>query len=522
MDDRKEEEESSDEEESADDDESEGGDSSSSDEVAKSKRTTPTPKPVDKMEVDSSSEDDEDIESPKSPKRKQKSRERSAKQQSVGKGKRAPGSTNALSALAKKFDDDEQHCLAVQLISCSKVSGKNKKRTRRGSSPFVAGIESITLDFLKSQKGNIHSTEVELLNFVFHCVGGGPSHIQSDINIEDDISEEAWGDIVDEVTDHMEYCPQEKVLISASRKLPLALSEYEKIYEQFWLVLTKMIMENTAKWGVDWITSITKRLVEVSGIGVADLRHAITSAIYHIGQALLECANEIQKKTETAKRQLKASKSSQGQRKAHLRDQIKEWEETSEAAVEIVGSTIMTAVFPHRYRDARPSIRVASLAALGKYCVIAPEVYLQSMYLKYVGWMLFDREADVRRAALTSLLGPFQAPSIDVSGMEAVISKYLRRLVEICTSDIDQSVQEVAMEFLLHLLQRDLFDVAEDDNLWDEINLSPLKGTASGKYRRDGLSFVMEQLTAFDDGPHTSESVAADQIAQLAQWYGYV
>ena len=472
---------------------------------------------VRKTVVDSASDDNDDEDDDK-PSNKRKRAPRSKKTQGV----------NALTSLAKKFGTDPEH-LAVQLISCWKQGQtKQKKRApvrQQQDSPYKEGIESIVLDFLRRQNDDLPGTEVGLLNFVFHCIGGGPAHIAPGTNVQDDLSEEDWADLIDDVTDEMGGCPQDKVLISCTHtKLSAGLIEYRKIYEEFWCVLTTTMIENNRRWGIDWITSIAQRLVELSQIGVADLRFAITTAIYHMGRALLRSSADVQTKIATATRQLKASKASQSKHKAQdLKEKLRSWKDMDEQASTLVQDTIMTSVFPQRYRDARPSIRVASLAALGEYCRTAPAVYLQSMYLKYVGWMLFDREADVRKAALRALLGPFFAAAgsspVDVSGMGAVVSKYLPRLVEICTRDVDKEVQEVAMELALRLLENDMFDVPADDSIWDELNLCPLRASGTPTFRRFGLCFVLEQLTAFDDGAFSSERGAAEQIGQLAQWY---
>lgn len=48
-------------------------------------------------------------------------------------------------------------------------------------------------------------------------------------------------------------------------------------------------------------------------------------------------------------------------------------------------------VFVHRYRDRDPHIRVDCLDALGQWIKALPDVYLDSQYLRYLGWMLSDK-----------------------------------------------------------------------------------------------------------------------------------
>lgn len=45
----------------------------------------------------------------------------------------------------------------------------------------------------------------------------------------------------------------------------------------------------------------------------------------------------------------------------------------------------------HRYRDVDPEIRMASINSLGVWILSYPSLFLQDLYLKYLGWTLNDK-----------------------------------------------------------------------------------------------------------------------------------
>eukprot|EP00804_Cyclotella_cryptica_P015054 CCRYP_000638-RD/>CCRYP_000638-RD protein AED:0.18 eAED:0.18 QI:0/0.75/0.6/1/0.75/0.6/5/233/1090 len=164
------------------------------------------------------------------------------------------------------------------------------------------------------------------------------------------------------------------------------------------------------------------------------------------------------------------------------------------------------------------------------------------MELLYFGWMLHDKSPHVRSAALSGLLAPFRAvkrlaegkpresgdehlmiEKIDLSAMEHVVSKFLKRIAE-SVIDVDGEVQEVAMELMLELLKGGFLDDVEDDELWNLVNCRALATDASPKVRRDALSFVLEQLEPFDEAEEGKESETnierkrAQQIDSIASF----
>lgn len=48
-------------------------------------------------------------------------------------------------------------------------------------------------------------------------------------------------------------------------------------------------------------------------------------------------------------------------------------------------------LFMHRYRDVDSDIRVSCIRSLGVWILSYPSLFLQDLYLKYLGWTLNDK-----------------------------------------------------------------------------------------------------------------------------------
>lgn len=49
----------------------------------------------------------------------------------------------------------------------------------------------------------------------------------------------------------------------------------------------------------------------------------------------------------------------------------------------------------HRYRDMDPEIRMSCIQSLGTWIVSYPSLFLQDLYLKYLGWTLNDKVSGI-------------------------------------------------------------------------------------------------------------------------------
>lgn len=406
----------------------------------------------------------------------------------------------ALQNLSKKVFPEEEDSLAYRLIQATDNCTSRKRKGGAGASFYTEGIQALVNEVLNDEEGRI---DVALLNLIWRCIGAKTLLADDDI---DDWSDDDWIATVDQAVEEIKESDQ--TLLSVSDKLTLGTAEFQKMYKEFWYIMTQ-----TAP--VEALETILERLMELQGAGVPDLRWAICLAVYTIGDAALESVQDLQTKVSTADRQYKAAKKTKSGRKSDvLKGQLDEWQDKINGLNKVVKETVMV-IFTTRYRDASEFIRVLSIDALGRYVKMDAE-FAKSMYFKYVGWMLSDRVATVRRASLLAIKAPFEVEDLDWKGMASVISRYTPRIVE-CTIDVDPQVREAAMDLLLALFQNDLLDESDSD-MWTFLNNRALANYGTAKFRRDALYLVLGQLSEFDDGSFKSESHAAEQISQLSHW----
>ncbi|KAG5252070.1 sister-chromatid cohesion protein [Salix suchowensis] len=76
---------------------------------------------------------------------------------------------------------------------------------------------------------------------------------------------------------------------------------------------------------------------------------------------------------------------------------------------------IFTGLFVHRYRDIDPNIRTSCIESLGVWVLSYPSLFLQDLYLKYLGWTLNDKVSNLNRLDLFSNRMIELADDIDVS-----------------------------------------------------------------------------------------------------------
>jgi cohesin complex subunit SA-1/2 len=64
---------------------------------------------------------------------------------------------------------------------------------------------------------------------------------------------------------------------------------------------------------------------------------------------------------------------------------------------------IFTGFFMHCYQNVDPDIRVACIRAIGSWILSYPSLFLQDLYLKYLGWTLNDKNAAVCKISIMAL-----------------------------------------------------------------------------------------------------------------------
>lgn len=93
------------------------------------------------------------------------------------------------------------------------------------------------------------------------------------------------------------------------------------------------------------------------------------------------------------------------------------------------------------FRDVLPDIRSICIHELGNWMYVYPQHFLEDSFLKYIGWSLYDKIADVRLKCLLALLPLFEREEV-YNKLELFTNKFKERLV----SMVNDKETEVAIK----------------------------------------------------------------------------
>ncbi|NXI02998.1 STAG2 protein, partial [Pachycephala philippinensis] len=153
-----------------------------------------------------------------------------------------------------------------------------------------------------------------------------------------------------------------------------------------------------------------------------------------------------------------------GKRNSYRLDQLerkrKEYEHKL-LEIQNMMNAIFKGTFLNRYRDVIPEIRATCAEEIGSWIKTYPDAFLNDSYLKYVGWMLYDKQAEVRLKCLLGLQGIYSRKEL-VSRMDLFTNRFKDRIVSM-PLDKDHEVAVQAMKLLM-LMSQNCEDVlsAED------------------------------------------------------------
>ncbi|NWX13106.1 STAG2 protein, partial [Aegotheles bennettii] len=114
-------------------------------------------------------------------------------------------------------------------------------------------------------------------------------------------------------------------------------------------------------------------------------------------------------------------------------------------------NAIFKGTFLNRYRDVIPEIRATCMEEIGSWIKTYPDGFLNDSYLKYIGWMLYDKQAEVRLKCLLGLQGIYSKKEL-VSRMDLFTSRFKDRIVSM-PLDKDHEVAVQAMKLLMLMSQ---------------------------------------------------------------------
>ncbi|ODV58795.1 cohesin subunit IRR1 ASCRUDRAFT_22096, partial [Ascoidea rubescens DSM 1968] len=101
---------------------------------------------------------------------------------------------------------------------------------------------------------------------------------------------------------------------------------------------------------------------------------------------------------------------------------------------------ISNTTFIHRYKDIDKKIRIECIKSLGNWMDLYPELFFETTYLRYFGWLLSDTDHLVRLEVLKPLTKLYKKGLI-VPGFRQFTERFKNKIIDLATFDNDFSVR---------------------------------------------------------------------------------
>ncbi|KAJ6827296.1 sister-chromatid cohesion protein 3 [Iris pallida] len=222
---------------------------------------------------------------------------------------------------------------------------------------------------------------------------------------------------------------------------------------------------------------------------------------------------------ETTQRQLNAEKKKQddGPRVESLNKRLSLTHEMITVSEEMMRK-IFTGLFMHRYRDVDPDIRMSCINSLGIWIISYPSLFLQDLYLKYLGWTLNDKNAAVRKTSVLALQNLYEVDN-NVPSLGLFTERFCNRMIELA-DDIDVSVAVSAIGLLKQLLRHHLLPDDELGPLYDLlIDEPPMIRRAIGELVYDHL--IAQNIKSSQSGSKGADNESSEvHLGRMLQILG--
>ncbi|XP_069492734.1 cohesin subunit SA-2-like isoform X2 [Ambystoma mexicanum] len=201
--------------------------------------------------------------------------------------------------------------------------------------------------------------------------------------------------------------------------------------------------------------TIISLLTGLADSQVRAFRHTSTFAALKLLTALVSTTLNLHTSMDNNQRLYEVEKNRLAAKKnSHKLDHLKKKQEELQQKhqeIETMMSAIFKGTFLQRYRDVVPEIRALCIEEISIWMKMHPNTFLNDSYLKYIGWMLHDKQPDVRLKSLVGLQRLYNKKEL-VSTMDLFTSRFKDRIVSM-TLDHDHEVSVQAMKLLMHMAQ---------------------------------------------------------------------
>ncbi|XP_067879961.1 cohesin subunit SA-1-like isoform X2 [Heterodontus francisci] len=332
----------------------------------------------------------------------------------------------------------------------SSVRGPGQRQQKEASNLFEAvklaksAMQTLVDEWLEVYKLDREAGLLELLNFIIHCCGC------KGVVTSEMFQKLQNAEIIRKMTEEFD---------EDSGDYPLSMAgpvwkKFRQNFCEFIAVLVRQCQYNVIydEYMVDTLISL---LTGLSDSQVRAFRHTSTLAAMKLMTALVDVALNLNVHQENNQRQYDTERNKAAGKRANDRLEMllqkrKELQQNQEE-IENMMNAIFKGVFVHRYRDLIAEIRAVCMEEIGVWMKRYSDSFLNDSYLKYVGWMLHDKQREVRLKCLKSLRHLYESKEI-TQKLELFTNRFKDRMVSMVL-DVDYDVAVEAVGLLTLILQ---------------------------------------------------------------------
>ncbi|XP_035030601.2 cohesin subunit SA-2 isoform X1 [Hippoglossus stenolepis] len=250
------------------------------------------------------------------------------------------------------------------------------------------------------------------------------------------------------------------------------------------------------------MNTLISLLTELSNSYIRAFRHTCTLAAVKLLSALVGVALSLSVGIENSQKLYKVPKTKTTRQKLtpqleRIQKKIAELQ-GKRVEIESMMDIVFKGVFLKRYRDVLPEIRSICVEELGLWMKLYSSEFLNDTYLKYMGWMMYDKTPDVRLKCVLGLQGLFGDPLL-LPKLDLFTSRFKERMISM-TLDKDNEVSVQTMKLLL-LISRTCDDVLSPDD-YKQL----LQFVYSSQRPLAAAAGELLYLKLLSSGAHTSDS----------------
>ncbi|KAB5554165.1 hypothetical protein PHYPO_G00047050 [Pangasianodon hypophthalmus] len=328
--------------------------------------------------------------------------------------------------------------------------GSMFEAVRSGRSALVTVVD----DWLDDYKQNREEGFLELINFVVECCGCKGIVTREMFDVMQN------ADIISHLT---------KEFNEDSVSYPLAAggSQGRRFRDGLCEFVYQLVQRcrNSLLYDEFVFSALIAFLTGLADSQVRAFRHTSTLTAMRLMSAIVAVSAVVSAQADTTQRryQLEKNKSAAHRATERLEELQNSYNELLEQQEELrsLMNGIFKGVFVHRYRDKVSEIRAVCMEELGVWLRENPASFLNDGHLKYLGWMLHDKQASVRLRCVLSLQKLYEEKSF-IGRLELFTSRFKERLLNMVL-DKDPDVAVEAVRLLLIIKQKTEDGLSEEE-----------------------------------------------------------